>query len=882
MRNTQRAIGYKTTSPERAVRALRPQAPGVPGDETSQDKGAFKTHGLDAVVEELISVGRSRGWIAAVTAVFLISVLPSLGDVQTPGAYEGARDPGALSSDTPFPPATAEERYRQLIVYSDVVVLRNTNSADAVAIADDFIATRAVPAQNVCDIPTSTAETIDRAAFDVLRAQVDACLTGQGLYATANYLVTTKGFPLRVADVTDKNAAIDSELALLGGPYESWINQTFWLDNPYFTAVGPFSRAAYGHFLVTRLTGFTRAMSQDLIDLATAGIGRKGQFVLDTDPTKGGGYTIGNTWMIDAAAILQARGFDVLLDQNNSFVTGQSRVAGYTSWGSNDATWYLNAIANPSFEADADLDGLPDGWTAVNETVSTISKDSVTANVGTWSVLFTKSAPTANETLVYQDLVPLPDTRYYAVVAANYSGITAPGGVRLRIQALDASDSVLATINGTALTGTSNWRSTAQMIYEPVPGAAKVRFLAVLDRSGGTVRFDSASLTPIRPHMGWNPGALAETYVSTGGRSFTYGTGYGQSLVADLLMDGATGLKGYVYEPYLNAVAHPDLLFSRLTDGRNLAESFGAASELLLSWMDVIVGDPKFDPYDLAYVPDLEVSVANLTISPTAAVSGALFTADAFVGNLGNYPAENVSVSLFRGDPRTGGTLLSRQVVTVDYGLTSPLAFEWDSLGDSGSFDLCVFADSADDFFEVSEANNIACQAILLDPALSLPLVEGWNLISLPLVPSRPDLPWVFRSIAGDYDLVRAFSAGTVEPWRLHDSARPGPELLAVDPALGLWIHVTRPGGTTLLVGGTEPATTSIPLSPGWNLVGFPAGGPRQAAVAFVGVPVSRVETFDPAGDPYRLRPVGWAEDLMPGQGLWVRADAATTWVVPY
>jgi len=349
--------------------------------------------------------------------------------------------------------------------------------------------------------------------------------------------------------------------------------------------------------------------------------------------------------------------------------------------------------------------------------------------------------------------------------------------------------------------------------------------------------------------------------------------------VSHLELDNLTATFGLVD---LNAVAHPDLLFSRLTDGRNLAESFGAASELLLSWMDVIVGDPKFDPYDLAYVPDLEVSVANLTISPTAAVSGALFTADAFVGNLGNYPAENVSVSLFRGDPRTGGTLLSRQVVTVDYGLTSPLAFEWDSLGDSGSFDLCVFADSADDFFEVSEANNIACQAILLDPALSLPLVEGWNLISLPLVPSRPDLPWVFRSIAGDYDLVRAFSAGTVEPWRLHDSARPGPELLAVDPALGLWIHVTRPGGTTLLVGGTEPATTSIPLSPGWNLVGFPAGGPRQAAVAFVGVPVSRVETFDPAGDPYRLRPVGWAEDLMPGQGLWVRADAATTWVVPY
>jgi len=695
--------------------------------------------------------------------------------------------------------------------------------------------------------------------------------------------VTTTGFPLRVSDITDKNAAVDSELALLGGPYEAWINQTWWLDNPYFTATGPFSRATYGFFLVTRLTGFTLGTALGLVDLATAGIGRKGQFVLDTDPTKGGGYTIGNTWMIDAATILQAKGFDVLLDQNNSFVTGQSRVAGYTSWGSNDATWYQNVLANPSFETDADLDGLPDGWTAVNETGSSVVLDSLTANSGTWSVLFTKPGPTANETLLYQDIVPLPDTRYFASVAVNYSGVAPPGGVRLRLEALDSNDTVLAATASSPLTGSSNWQWTAQVIYEPPVGAVKLRFLAVLDRSGGTVRFDSASLIPIRPHMTWVPGALGETYVSTGGRTFTYGTGYGQSLVADLLLDGVTGLKGYVYEPYLDAVAHPDLLFSRLTDGRNLAESFGAASQFLLSWMDVIVGDPKFDPYDLAYVQDLEVSPANLTISPGAAVSGALMTADALVGNLGNYPAQNVSVSLYRGDPRAGGTFLSSQVVTVDYGLTVPLTFDWDSLGTSGTFDLCVFADSQDDFYEVSEANNIACQAVTLDPAISLPLIEGWNLISLPLIPSRTDIPWVFRSILGEYDIVRAFvAADASDPWKEYYVGRPGADLTNVDHTMGLWINITRPGGTTLGVGGTYPTATAIPFVPGWNLVGFPSGAPQVSALSLAALSVDRVETFDPTADPYRLRTVSPSEDLVPGLGVWVYARMPGTWVVPY
>ena len=54
--------------------------------------------------------------------------------------------------------------------------------------------------------------------------------------------------------------------------------------------------------------------------------------------------------------------------------------------------------------------------------------------------------------------------------------------------------------------------------------------------------------------MTWVNGSIVETAVSTGGRSFNWGTTYGQSLVADILEDGASGVKGYVYEPYLSAV----------------------------------------------------------------------------------------------------------------------------------------------------------------------------------------------------------------------------------------------------------------------------------------------------------------------------------------
>lgn len=91
------------------------------------------------------------------------------------------------------------------------------------------------------------------------------------------------------------------------------------------------------------------------------------------------------------------------------------------------------------------------------------------------------------------------------------------------------------------------------------------------------------------------PGALVETFVSTSGRTFRPTTG-GQSLIADLIANGVTGVKGYVSEPYTFALARPDILFDRYTAGFNLAESFYMASPIA-KWKDVVIGDPLCNPY---------------------------------------------------------------------------------------------------------------------------------------------------------------------------------------------------------------------------------------------------------------------------------------------
>lgn len=96
--------------------------------------------------------------------------------------------------------------------------------------------------------------------------------------------------------------------------------------------------------------------------------------------------------------------------------------------------------------------------------------------------------------------------------------------------------------------------------------------------------------------LGFVPGALAETAVSTSARTFENPNASGQSLIADLVAQGVTGCKGYVSEPFADSIALADILFDRYTSGYSLTESFWMASRWI-GWKDMVIGDPLCAPY---------------------------------------------------------------------------------------------------------------------------------------------------------------------------------------------------------------------------------------------------------------------------------------------
>lgn len=100
------------------------------------------------------------------------------------------------------------------------------------------------------------------------------------------------------------------------------------------------------------------------------------------------------------------------------------------------------------------------------------------------------------------------------------------------------------------------------------------------------------------------PGALAGMYVSSDGRTFRESarpwtiseSGSPQSLAADLIREGVTGIAAHVAEPFLEATIRPDILFPAYLSGFSLVESFYLAMPYL-SWQTVVVGDPLCAPF---------------------------------------------------------------------------------------------------------------------------------------------------------------------------------------------------------------------------------------------------------------------------------------------
>jgi uncharacterized protein (TIGR03790 family) len=224
--------------------------------------------------------------------------------------------------------------------YSDVLVVININSAISDSIGSYFAANRNIPSSNIARINVPTTEEIDSLQFEDLRAQLEQIILARNLQNQINYIVTTKGVPLKVLRSNSfTSSSVESELTLILGNYTSFIGGNGCIQSPYFGQNENFSHAKYGIYLVTRLDGYNFTDVKGIIDRAaiapTSNIS-KSKVVLNEDPLWNSAAGFLNNNMNQASNDLQNQNIQTVLETSTSFLMYQTGVLGYASWGSND------------------------------------------------------------------------------------------------------------------------------------------------------------------------------------------------------------------------------------------------------------------------------------------------------------------------------------------------------------------------------------------------------------------------------------------------------------------------------------------------------------------------------------------------------------------
>jgi hypothetical protein len=161
-------------------------------------------------------------------------------------------------------------------------------------------------------------------------------------------------------------------------------------------------------------------------------------------------------------------------------------------------------------------------------------------------------------------------------------------------------------------------------------------------------------------------------------------------------------------------------------------------------------------------------------------------------------------------------------------------------------------------------------------------LVEGWNLISIPLQMDNNSINAVFTN-ASNEDVLFAYDDGG---WitATYYSALPGwhGDLETIELDKGYWYGANS--AYTVTIEGTEASTRDVSITTGWNLIGYtrqneaglddliPNASNEDVLFAYGGEWITA--TY------YSALP-GWHGDLNkmePGKGYWYGANEAFTW----
>jgi hypothetical protein len=225
----------------------------------------------------------------------------------------------------------------------------------------------------------------------------------------------------------------------------------------------------------------------------------------------------------------------------------------------------------------------------------------------------------------------------------------------------------------------------------------------------------------------------------------------------------------------------------------------------------------------------------------------------------------------------------------TDIGLTATEAM---TLGDDDTYSVTLEVGDvdADTYTLTITATDAADNAATADvtvvvvaelTAYNIDLVEGWNLISTPLIPDDSDIDIILADITDNVSVVWAYvyDEDGLADWKVWGSG--AADLDEMVDGQGYWFEMTA--DNTLTISGVElPAPPDAPpaysVYEGWNLIGFKSVDAKTATVYLAGDAYAdfvRMYGYDTADVVYTNVLIG--DSLQPGQGYWLAVSADGT-----
>lgn len=224
--------------------------------------------------------------------------------------------------------------------YNDVAVIINDNSSESLEIAHYFQTARNIPMQNMIYLSITPGEEISMTGLNLLKDTIYNYLSSHGLLNNINYLVTTKGVPLKTTDALCSPgqgpcASIESELTLLKGAMSGQIGLTGQPANPYYDLDKHIADTSLGIYLVTRLDGYSVQAVKNMIDRSgpnTPINDLTGNVVVDISNTENGSNQVYYEALYEPAYLwANSNGWNAIYHPDLSRFSNQSNVVAYSS-----------------------------------------------------------------------------------------------------------------------------------------------------------------------------------------------------------------------------------------------------------------------------------------------------------------------------------------------------------------------------------------------------------------------------------------------------------------------------------------------------------------------------------------------------------------------